>query len=100
MKKELNMTTNNVQEALQMINSHDWYWMMADYGYIENSRSAEAHMRRFVAMVATINNAVVREALRNLWKLHYEHAHNSINGKETENYEGRRNELMEIVLAC
>ena len=93
------MTTNNIAEAIKMIDSHDWYWMMADCGYIENSRSAEAHMRRFVEMVATIDNAVIREALRNLWKLHYEHAHNTINGKETENYESRKKELLNIALA-
>ena len=95
------MTTNNtIQEAIKMINSHDWYWMMADYGYEAHYNAAKASMRSFVSLVKTIDNINVREALRNLWKLHYEHARNSINGHDTENYEGRKTELMNIALAA
>ena len=92
--------SDKINEAIEMVKHHDWYWMMEDYGYIENSNRAEAHMRRFVRLVATIDNANVREALRNLWTLDYDHAHDNIAGRETENYECRRNELLNIALAA
>lgn len=93
-------TRNTIEKAIQMINSHDWFWMMCDYGYETNYSAAKAGMRSFVALIKTIDNTTAREALKNLWLLHYEHAHNSINGRETEAYEGRKDELMKIALAA
>ena len=92
-------TNNNIAEALNIMNAHDWYWRMADSNFNSYYNSAKASMKEFVATVATIEDAVVREALRNLWKLNYEHASNDVNGKETENYESRKAELMKAIAA-
>ena len=92
-------TNNNIAEALNIMNAHDWYWRMADSNFNSYYNSAKASMKEFVATVATIEDAVVREALRNLWKLNYEHASNEVNGKTTENYESRKADLMKAIAA-
>ena len=93
-------TANIINEALSILRNHDWYWMMADYGYEAKYNAAKASMRSFVSLVKTIDNNNVRDALRNLWMLHYEHARNSINGHDTENYEARKTELVNMALAA
>ena len=62
-------TNNNIQEAIKMIENHDWNWRMSDYGYEQNYKSAKAHMKAFVRFVKTIDDAAVRETLRNMWKM-------------------------------
>ena len=89
---------NKIQEALQMIESHDWYWRMADSGYDWRYENAKAGMRKFVALVHSIDNEIVRKALRNLWTLKYEEARDAVNGKETDNTE-IRNEYMAALAA-
>ena len=58
-------TVNKIEEALSILNNHDWYWMMCDsnsaYGYARGS------MRAFVELVATIDDAAIVKAMRDLW---------------------------------
>lgn len=61
--------SNNINEAINMIEHHDWNWRMADYGYESRYNSAKANMKAFVKLVKTIDNAEVRETLRNMWVL-------------------------------
>ena len=89
------MTQNtNIQEAIKMIESHDWYWMMSDYGYESNYNAAKAGMKRFVKFVSTIENTNVREMLRNLWTLRWEAARDAINGRKNEDNQVKQEELM------
>ena len=60
---------NNINEAINMIEHHDWNWRMADYGYESRYNAAKANMKAFVNLVKTIDNAGVRETLRNMWVL-------------------------------
>ena len=93
------MTQNNtIQEALKMIDSHDWYWRMAESGYDWRFNNAKAGMRRFVALVRTIDNEIVRNALRNLWILAFEEARDAANGRDTNNSE-KKNEYMAALAA-
>ena len=86
-----------VTEALKIMNGYDWYWYMADYGYTQLSNSAKATMRYFVKTVAQIEDSSVREALRNLWILKYNYASASVNGRELEDYEEKKNNYMNII---
>lgn len=61
--------SNNINEAIRMIESHDWNWRYADFGYESRYNSAKANMKAFVKLVKTIDNAEVRETLRNMWVL-------------------------------
>ena len=93
------MTQNSkIQDALQMIDRFDWYWRMADGGYTWRYDNAKAEMKKFVALVHSIDNEIVRKALRNLWTLKYEEARDAMNGKETDNTE-IRNEYMAALAA-
>lgn len=84
--------TNNIQEAIQMINRHDWYWMMSEE-YTRSYNAAKASMKAFVALVNTISNETIREALKALWMLRYNNARNAINGN-TEDNSAKEAELM------
>lgn len=93
------MTQNStIQEALKMIDSHDWYWRMADSGYDWRYEGAKAGMRKFVALVNTIENEIVRKALRNLWTLKFEEARDAVSGRSTDNTE-KKNEYMAALAA-
>ena len=93
------MTQNKtIQEALNMIDRFDWYWRMADSGYDWRHNAAKAGMRKFVALVSTIDNEIVRKALRNLWTLKFEEARDAVNGKNTDNTE-KKNEYMAALAA-
>ena len=93
------MTQNStIQEALNMIDRFDWYWRMADSGYDWRYESAKASMRKFVALVNTIENEIVRKALRNLWTLRFEESRDAVNGHNTDNTE-KRNEYMAALAA-
>ena len=94
------MTQNtNIQEALQMIDNHDWFWMMTDSGYESYRNAAKSHMKAFVKLVASIENASIREMLRNLWTLRWESARNSINGKKDEENMAKQEELLKALAA-
>ena len=58
---------SSIQEAIKMIEHHDWNWRMADSGYVANYNAAKADMKAFVKFVKTIENTEVREALRSMW---------------------------------
>ena len=93
------MTQNTtIQEALNMIDRFDWYWRMADSGYDWRYNAAKAGMRKFVALVSTIDNEIVKKALRNLWTLKFEEARDAVNGKNTDNSE-KKNEYMAALAA-
>ncbi len=93
------MTQNKtIQEALNMIDRFDWYWRMADSGYDWRYNAAKAGMRKFVALVSTLDNEIVRKALRNLWTLKFEEARDAVNGKNTDNTE-KKNEYMAALAA-
>ncbi len=92
------MTQNNISEALEMIQSHDWYWMMSEE-YTRSYNAARASMKAFVATVNTIADASVREALRALWTLKYNNARNAVNGKE-EDIKDETELMNKIALAC
>ena len=86
---------NKIRTALEMIENYDWFWSMADEWRYD---SAKAGMRRFVALVNTIEDEDVRKALRGLWSLRYEEASSVINGRNIDT-SAQRNEYM-VVLAA
>ena len=90
----MSTTANKIKEALSILNNHDWYWMMCD----SNSAYSYAYgsMRAFAELVATINDAAIVKALRDLWTASYEFAHNRCN-KET--FQARKAELMATIAA-
>lgn len=89
---------NKIQDALQMIDRFDWYWRMADSEYDWRYENAKAGMRKFVALVSSIDNEIVRTALRNLWTLAFEEARDAVNGHDTDNT-AKRNEYMAALAA-
>ena len=86
---------NQIQTALKMIDSFDWYWRMADAWLYD---SAKAEMRYFVSFVNSIDNANIRTALRNLWTLKYEETIGIISGNNID-MSAKRNEYMAILAA-
>ena len=85
-------TANKIEKALQILKGHDWYWMMCDsnsaYGYARGS------MRAFVELVATINDAAIVKALRDLWTANYEYVHSK---SDKETFKAKEAELMSII---
>ena len=101
-EKSSNMATiETINKALEVLKNHDWWWMMADYTLpaIDNARGS---MRYYVELVATIKDAVVRNAMRELWKATYENVHNNMWGKDAKKLikfmKPRKTELMAIIL--
>lgn len=100
-EKSSNMATiETINKALEVLKNHDWWWMMADYTHpaIDNARGS---MRYYVELVATIKDAAVRNAMRELWKATYENVHNNMWSKDEEAnkvYEVKKTELMAIIL--
>lgn len=93
-------TTEIINKALATMNNHDWYWMMADYSHPAMDY-ARGNMRYFVELVATIADAGIRNALRELWKATYENVHANLWSKDEEankQYEIKKAELMAIIL--
>ena len=60
------------EDAMQIFNGHDWYWMMADCDCTKAARRAESNMRLFVKTIAGLTEDL-REAFRNLWIATYEY---------------------------
>ena len=87
---------NKIEKALQMIKNFDWDWRMCDLGYFEERKKAERRMRSFVALVCTIPNKAVREALRNLWTLEYRKIQYNRGGNKTE-YIEKKKEYMAVL---
>ena len=93
-------TIETINKALLAMNNHDWWWMMADYSHPAMDY-ARGNMRYFVELVATIKDAVVRNAMRELWKATYENVHKNMWSKDEEAnkvYEAKKAELMAIIL--
>ena len=65
-------TIDIIKRALSILNSHDFYYMMADYGYEKAERSAKASMKYFVEVTNTLPSDL-REMMRNLWIAAYEY---------------------------
>ena len=91
-------TANKIEKALEIMKSHDWYWMMCDsnsaYGYARGS------MRAFVELVATIENSTIVKALRDLWTATYEYVHATMWGNNEaakETFKAKESELMAII---
>ena len=82
---------NNIQEAIKMIEHHDWNWRYADYGYEAHYNAAKADMKAFVKFVNGIEITEVRETLRNMWTLVF-------HGKMDE-YKTRKAELLNAYAA-
>lgn len=92
-------TIETINKALEALKNHDWYWMMADYSHPAMDY-ARGNMRFFVELVATIADADIRKALRDLWTLTYENVHANLFGKNEEankQYETKKAELMAII---
>lgn len=86
-------TQQKIEKALSIMESHDWYWCMADctnpaYG------NAYGSMRAFVELVATINDNTIVKALRDLWKATYEFVHEKT---DKETFKAKEAELMGII---
>lgn len=93
-------TVEIINKALEALKNHDWYWMMADYSHPAMDY-ARGNMRYFVELVATIADAGIRNALRELWKATYENVHANLWSKDEEankQYEIKKAELMAIIL--
>ena len=86
---------NKIQTALEMIENYDWFWSMSDEWRYD---IAKAGMRRFVALVNTIDDEDVRKALRGLWTLRYEETSSIINGRNIDT-SAQRNEYMAVLAA-
>ena len=92
-------TIETINKALDAMNNHDWWWMMADYSHPAMDY-ARGNMRYFVELVATIADSGVRNALRELWKATYENVHKNMWSKDEEankQYEIKKAELMAII---
>ena len=88
-----------INKALEAMNNHDWYWMMADYSHPAMDY-ARGNMRYFVELVATISNADIRKAMRDLWIATYENVHANLWSKDEEankQYEMKKAKLMAII---
>ena len=93
-------TLELINKALATMNNHDWYWCFADYTHPAIDK-ARGDMRYFVELVATITDANIRKALRDLWVATYENVHANLWSKNEESnkvYEAKKAELMAIIL--
>ena len=92
-------TQQKIEKALSIMQSHDWYWMMADYTNPAHG-NAYGSMRAFVEVVASIADCVIVEALRNLWQATYDYIHATMwgsNDKAKAEFEATKAQLMSII---
>ena len=92
-------TANKIEKALEIMNSHDWYWCMADYTN-PSYGNAYGSMRAFVELVATINDSTIVKALRDLWKATYEYVHATMWGNNEAakaEFKTKEAELMAVI---
>lgn len=93
-------TIEIINKALSTLKNHDWYWMMADYSHPAMGY-ARGNMRYFVELVATIADADIRNALRELWIATYDYIHANMWSKDEKAnklYETKKARLMAIIL--
>lgn len=60
-----------IQKALNILDQHDFYYMMVDRGYDAAKESAQANMRFFVKVTNGLPENE-RQLLRDLWNADYE----------------------------
>ena len=98
------MTTKEIiNKALEVMNGQDWYWYMSDYQVSEMKDKAYSTMRYFVELVASINDATIRKAMRELWIVTYNYMGlsspmSSPSEIQTREYDNRNAELMAVIL--
>ena len=93
-------TANKIEKALEIMKSHDWYWMMADYTN-PSYGNAYGSMRAFVELFATIENSIIVKALRDLWKATYEYVHATMwgsNDAAKAEFKEKEAELMAVIM--
>lgn len=93
-------TQQKIEKALSIMKSHDWYWCMADYTYPAYGNAYDS-MRAFVEIVASINDKVIINALRDLWTVTYNYIHAtmwSADEKAKVEFEKAKAELMATIL--
>lgn len=91
-------TANKIEQALSILNGHDWYWCMSssNNAYFKASNS----MRAFVELVASIENRTIVKALRDLWKATYEYVHATMfssNEAAKAEFKAKEAELMAVI---
>ena len=91
-------TSQKIETALEIMNQPDWYWCMSDsnsaYGYACGS------MRAFVELVATIEDAAIVKALRELWTATYNYVHATMwssSDKAKAEFKAKEAELMAVI---
>lgn len=65
-------TAEIINQAVKMINEHDFFWFYADYEATARE-AARGHMAAFVELINKVS-AEVREALKDLWMARHEWA--------------------------
>lgn len=96
-------TSNNIVNALTILNSFDWWWSLeCDGSYFTTKNQMKAKMREFVALASKCEAAVCN-ALRELWEATYKFAHkdwvcSSSTLEDKAEYEAKKSELMSIIL--
>lgn len=96
-------TTETIDKALKVLNSQDWYWYLSDYQVVEMKDKAYGTMRKFVELVASINDSTVRKAMRELWTVTYNYKGlsspmSSPSEIQTREFNNRKTELMAVIL--
>ena len=87
-----------IENALNILKGHDFYWFMADFAYTDGTRdNARASMKYFVKVVSQIENTTIRETLRNLWTLQCDKARARVNGQDIDSFNNKAEELMSIL---
>lgn len=85
-------TIDKIQEAIKMMNEHDWWWAWAEY-CTQPRIESYSHMKAFVRLVSSINDAAIISTLREMWVLTSKKAWTDNKNKQTE-YENQRMALM------
>lgn len=96
-------TTEMINKALEVMNGQDWYWYLSDYQVAEMRDKAYSTMRYFVELVASISDAKIRKAMRELWTVTYNYMGlsspmSSPTDIQTKEYNDRKAELMAVIL--
>ena len=96
-------TTETIDMALKILNSQDWYWYMSDYQVDEMRNKAYSTMRYFVELVSSINDSIVRKAMRELWTATYNFKElnspmSSPSETQIREYNNVKAELMAVIL--
>lgn len=96
-----NTTSEKVNEALEILRGHDWYWCMADYNVSQERNAAYGNMKAFVRLVATIAEKEIAQALRDLWCAKHDLVSATFFGsdeKAEKAFETKKSELMAIIM--